>query len=150
MATSDDNTRHAELKARCAALGFQLIRNTAENGTVLDYYVNDPEADELCFTGDRRPVKALIDFLAQVETHGVWWKKKRHGERGDVDALDRARNEALMMVCEIRELLSAAQTVDDDISGDGRIRACLDVASRQLAQLANDLDSVNFGKGGAA
>src|SRR5688572_10042890 len=75
MADSND-TRFAELKARTTALGFQLIRNTNEDGgDVYDYYVNDPESDRLCFTGSKEPERELVQFLESIEKHGVWWRK---------------------------------------------------------------------------
>jgi hypothetical protein len=66
-------------------------------------------------------------------------------DREHVSERVRQTADVLMAVRELRELIGADQTVDDDISGDGRIRAVLDTASRQLLKLADDFDSANFG-----
>ena len=63
-----------------------------------------------------------------------------------IDAWNCARDAAHAEVREISERIDAARTVDDDVSGDGRVRVRLDIARKKLAQLVNDLDSVNFGR----
>lgn len=126
-----------ELKARVEALGFELFRYS-ESGA-RDLYVMDPNTHELVFahTSDD---SGFNDWLAEREnTNG-----------GDTDdtPLDRARDDAQEAAYEIRNLVYAALalTEHDNSAEDGRLAAVLRAARDLAAKLADDLDSVNFGK----
>lgn len=75
---------------------------------------------------------------------------KAAGDR--IDALDRARDDAQSVAYDAQFLIKAAlklNTEGDDEPIDGSLEQVLLAADEKLRQIVNDLDSGNFGKGGA-
>lgn len=151
LAPAED--RLADLKARAAARGYELLRD--DSGDKDRFYALDVKdrflaAEPMTLAG----VAEWLDSAEQDDREAELRTAVRESLdevsddelAHDHSPIDRARDNAQTTVYDVRFLVEAALTLNTNGDDDGPLEQVLEAAKEKLVALGEDLDSVNFGK----